>query len=182
MTQNGPVVLCVGALHWDVIGRAETSLEVGDDVAGRIARRPGGVATNVAVGLAARGCPVGLCSVLGQDSVGRDLIRALEASGVECRHVVKVSDASTGHYVAIEGLRGELIAAVADAELLESESEAVAQQMELALSTVHTVFLEANLTTSALTKIAVARRIDSWLLPISPERRASTPSCVVSRV
>ena len=52
-------ILRVGAAHWDSVGRTDRQLTVGDDVAGRVERRPGGVALNVALGLAHHGLPVG---------------------------------------------------------------------------------------------------------------------------
>ena len=50
--------LCVGAAHWDIIGRTAVPLPPGADVPGRVTRQPGGVAQNVARALAALGRPV----------------------------------------------------------------------------------------------------------------------------
>jgi sugar/nucleoside kinase (ribokinase family) len=45
-------VVVIGAAHWDVVARAAAPLAAGADVPGRVVRRVGGVAANVALGLA----------------------------------------------------------------------------------------------------------------------------------
>ena len=47
-----PDILCIGAMLWDVIGRAPRRMAPGADVPGRIRHIPGGVALNVALALA----------------------------------------------------------------------------------------------------------------------------------
>ena len=168
---SGIGVLCVGASHWDVIGRTDAHLHVGDDVAGRIERRPGGVATNVARGLAKHGVSAGLCSVIGDDPAGRALILGLEDAGIDCAHLCRIAGAATGHYVAIEDHRGELFAAVADTALLEHHSDQVLRQVELALNDTRSVFVDANLGTAELEQIADACRNAGarvFLNPVSP--------------
>ena len=149
-------MLCIGASHWDVIGRTGEDLSVGDDVAGRIEHRPGGVASNVALGLARHGCPVGLCSAVGGDVAGTALIRNLEAVGVDCTNVLQIEDRTTDHYIAIEDKRGDLFAAVADAAVLEAASDAVTRKAKRALGSCQSIFFEANLPTPALQQIASA--------------------------
>ena len=53
--EEGRRVLCVGAAHWDVIGRTPRPLPPGADVPGRVTRQPGGVARNIAEALARAG-------------------------------------------------------------------------------------------------------------------------------
>ncbi|MEO0625154.1 MAG: PfkB family carbohydrate kinase [Pseudomonadota bacterium] len=81
---TGPVTdfNCVGGAHWDIIGRADGPVRAGDDVPGRIEQRPGGVALNVALGPAERGCAVRLCAVVGDDEAGRSLVIANNGSSV----------------------------------------------------------------------------------------------------
>ena len=45
-------ILCIGSVLWDVVGHAEQPLGERPDVPGRIRRLPGGVALNIAMGLA----------------------------------------------------------------------------------------------------------------------------------
>ena len=57
LTAADPPFLCAGAAHWDIIGRTDLPLPPGADVPGRVTRRPGGVAQNIARALAALGRP-----------------------------------------------------------------------------------------------------------------------------
>ncbi|MEO1492349.1 MAG: PfkB family carbohydrate kinase [Pseudomonadota bacterium] len=152
--QNPSFMLCVGAAHWDIIGRTSTKLAMGDDVTGRVERRPGGVALNLALGLARHGIRVSLCSAVGDDAEGSALINHLENSGVASTYMARIEGAATGHYIAIEDDRKALFAAIADTALLDNSADTVVEQAISALASVSTVVLEANLAATALQKIA----------------------------
>jgi pseudouridine kinase len=117
-------VLCVGAAHWDLIGRTGAALTPGADVPGRVWRQPGGVALNVARALAALDCTVVLISAIGRDVMGLDLIATLVSAGVDTiglhRH-----DGPTDTYIAVEGVNGELHVAIADCNGLERSGSAI---------------------------------------------------------
>lgn len=110
--------LCVGAAHWDVIGRTSERLGPGADVPGRVVRRPGGVALNIALALATLGRKVALLAALGRDAAGEELAALAEAAGIDCAGLAR-RDHPTDLYLAIEDRGGELHAAVADCTGLE---------------------------------------------------------------
>lgn len=116
MTRTPPL-FCIGAAHWDIIGQSQEHLGLGEDVPGRIRRAPGGVALNIARGLAAWGLEPALISVLGDDLPGRELRALLQAEGIRTDYLHR--SATTDCYVAIEGANG-LIGAIADSTALES--------------------------------------------------------------
>lgn len=146
-----PVILCFGAAHWDVIARAEAGLR-GADCPGRVEERPGGVAFNVACGLARQGAGVALVAALGDDEDGDRLARAAQARDVDAARMLRFRGAATGRYVAIERSDGELAAAVADAgatEALEAGHLALDDAPPAALW-----FMDANLPTPVLRALA----------------------------
>jgi 2-dehydro-3-deoxygluconokinase len=59
-------------------------------------KRTAGAETNVAIGLARLGLSVGWVSRLGTDSMGRYLLRAMQAEGIDCSHVVCDASQRTG--------------------------------------------------------------------------------------
>ena len=59
-------------------------------------KRTAGAETNVAIGLARLGLRVGWASRLGTDSMGRYLLHAMAAEGIDCSHVVCDSTQKTG--------------------------------------------------------------------------------------
>ena len=166
-------ILCVGAAHWDMIARAGVSLSTGGDVPGGIERRLGGVALNIAKGLAERQHPVSLCSAVGCDDAGKMLIRDLEACGVACADILRIEGGATDHYVAIEDQDGHLFAAVADARLLDDVAGRIAQRATSALGGAGTVVLDANLAGDVLCEIAnasVTHGVRIVANPVSPAK------------
>ncbi|WP_309678645.1 sugar kinase, partial [Polaromonas sp.] len=59
-------------------------------------KRTAGAETNVAIGLARLGLKVGWASRLGTDSMGRYLLAAMAAEGIDCSHVVCDASQKTG--------------------------------------------------------------------------------------
>jgi 2-dehydro-3-deoxygluconokinase len=59
-------------------------------------KRTAGAETNVAIGLARLGLKVGWASRLGTDSMGRYLLAAMQAEGIDCSHVVCDATQKTG--------------------------------------------------------------------------------------
>lgn len=121
---NNPVILCIGSVLWDVIGRTPRRMALGHDVPGTITRIPGGVALNIAMACLREGMRPALLSVLGKDAEGRSLAEACEAMGLVTSHLTWSDSLSTDVYMAIEAENG-LVAAVADAHSLERAGEAI---------------------------------------------------------
>ncbi len=173
--QSKPEIICIGAVLWDVIGRAPQAMERGNDVAGRITRRPGGVAMNIALALSRQGVRTGLLTALGNDPEGDELLALARGMGLHVDHVFR-SGLPTDRYMAIEGENG-LIAAIADAHSLESAGAAIlAPLTDGRLASPDTpwrgmVALDGNLTTGLLREIAESpgfAQADLRLAPASP--------------
>lgn len=116
-------VLCIGAVLWDVIGRAPGRMAPGADVPGRIRHIPGGVALNVAMVLARMGQRPALLGAVGHDAEGEALVGASAAMGVETGFLTRNRGLATDVYMAIEDSNG-LIAAIADAHSLKPPARA----------------------------------------------------------
>ena len=114
-----PRVICFGAAHWDVVAQPRPGAR-GRDAPGVARRFAGGVALNVAMGLAGAGLAAMLVSAVGDDDEGRQLAAALTEAGVDASGVLAYAGAPTGRYVAIERADGELVAAVADGRALDA--------------------------------------------------------------
>ena len=119
-----PDILCIGAAHWDTIGRSLAPLAPGADVPGRVVRRAGGVALNIAATLARMGARPAILSAVGEDAEGAELAEVATRLGVDGRFLTRIAGGSTGRYVAIEAA-GALVAAIADAGTLEAAGAAI---------------------------------------------------------
>lgn len=168
-----PDILCIGSVLWDIIGRAEVPLRQGADMPGRITRRPGGVALNIAMALARFGLQPALLSAVGRDAEGDELIAACGARGLETGVIYRSEDLPTDRYMAIEGTNG-LVAAIADAHSLEAAGDRILRPLqdgaELADWT-GPVALDGNLTVDLLAKLArspALAKADLKVAPASP--------------
>ncbi len=65
----------------------------------RFSKRSAGAETNVAIGLSRLGFKVGWASRLGTDSMGRYLLDFMASQGIDCSHVVSVSEHKTGFQI-----------------------------------------------------------------------------------
>ena len=171
-----PDVLCIGAVLWDVIGRTTRHMQAGDDVPGRIAHIPGGVALNAAAELARRGMRPAVLGAVGDEPDGCALVAEISALGIMPDWLVRDHGMPTDIYMAIEDAGG-LIAAIADAHSLEAAGERVlAPLRDGRLGSVDNpwtgpVVLDGNLTQDLLATIAddaALRAADLRVIPASP--------------
>lgn len=166
-----PDILCIGALHWDVLGIASGCLPRGGDVPGRVLRQPGGVARNVAAGLAAQGLRAGLLAAVGGDAAGQALLATCRAAGVDCDRVAVVAGQPTDAYLALEDAEG-LVAAIAASALLEAAGEAILAPLPVPPGA---VVLDSGLAAATLAGLAQDGRLAAarlWLVPAAPAKAA----------
>jgi sugar/nucleoside kinase (ribokinase family) len=171
-----PDILCIGSVLWDIIGRTDLSMALGNDKPGRIARLPGGVALNIAMTLARFGLKPGLVSVVGDDPAGRELVAACEAMGLDCAPLLVDPDLPTDQYMAVEA-QGVLVAALADAHSLEAAGDRILAPLadgrlgSAAAPWAGPVALDGNLTEALLADIAESPLFavaDLRIAPASP--------------
>lgn len=175
-----PLTLCIGSALWDTIARAGAPLHNGADVPGHINRQMGGVALNVALALADRGVPVAILSAVGNDADGDALLAAAEARGVNCSYVTR-GDFPTDNYNAIEGLDGEVFAAVADCHSLERAGLSILEPIregrlaDGSMPFSGTMIVDGNLSETTLTSFAARQDGEAAYLiyvPASPGKAA----------
>jgi len=173
---NGGDILCIGSVLWDVIGRSSGAMRLGYDVPGRITRLPGGVAMNIAMGLARFGLRAELLTAVGTDAEGDELIAACTGLGLGTGYVWRDPGLPTDRYLAVESPDG-LVAAIADAHSLEAAGERILTPLEdgrlgsEAAPFSGCVALDGNLTETLLGEIAarpVFAAADLRVAPASP--------------
>ncbi|MGP3696452.1 PfkB family carbohydrate kinase [Rhodobacter sp. NSM] len=173
-----PAILCIGSVHWDLIGHTAEALPLGADVPGAVSRMPGGVAFNIAGALAREGLPVALLASLGTDAEGEGLARACASLGIDTRFLHR--GAGTDLYLALES-QGALVGAVADARALEEAGEAVIAPLHdgrigsASLPYGGTVVLDANLPEAVLAGLVGALPLSRASLRLAPASPAKAP-------
>jgi pseudouridine kinase len=152
---------CFGAIHLDLIAHAREPIHRETSTPSAMRGMPGGVATNVARGLAKLGVPVALTGALGDDGDGAALRSLLVREGLNL-FGVRTLPMPTGRYVALHDPDGSLAAAVVDTEITETLDASMAENIAPAARAADLWFLEANLPASALA--ALAKAADGRLL------------------
>lgn len=174
--ETKPDILCIGAVLWDIIGRCDDAMVLGNDKPGQITRIPGGVALNIAMTLEGFGLRPGLLSVLGQDAEGRELRTACSDMGLDVSAMLVDASLPTDRYMAIEA-QGALVAAIAHAHSLEHAGARILEPLaDGRLGTAREpwagpVALDGNLTEALLAEIAdsdLFALADLRIAPASP--------------
>ncbi|KQL43848.1 sugar kinase [Brevibacillus choshinensis] len=137
--------MCVGGANVDVQGVTSARLLPGTSNPGIVHQAAGGVARNVAENLGWLGEEVHLYALVGEDADGEWLRQITADSGVATHGMMRVSGKSTGRYLAIRDLDGELYTAVADMAINEAWTDAMVRDVIKRLPQVTGVFLDANL-------------------------------------
>lgn len=168
-----PDVVCIGSVHWDLIGRPDPRLvdriPRGADLPGRIVRVPGGVALNVAVTLRRFGMTPTLLGAVGVDADGEALVASCASIGLVTDHLTR-TQGPTDRYIAIEAPDG-LLGAIADGRSLEAAGAAILGPLtdgRLSKPWRGPVALDSNVTASLLRQIAEADILAHADLRIAP--------------
>lgn len=160
-SHSGPVV--VGAAVVDMLARPQRSLpwSAGSSMPGTVAYSYGGVARNIAQGIAqlapAGHAPV-LVSVVGSDSLAAGLQSHVAEAGIRAQWIQPGSPSCrTPVYNAMLDDRGDLVAAIADMAALDAVTpEQVRQELASALPRTPMVVLDGNLSHDVLLDVATA--------------------------
>ncbi|MCR9089340.1 MAG: carbohydrate kinase family protein [Rhodobacteraceae bacterium] len=117
MAAQAPELLCVGDIDMDLVIRVPHLPGRDEKISGDpVARAPGGMAANVAVGANRLGTPTRLVGAVGDDAMGREALGYLAREGVDLSHVETRAGAATFFCVILLDESGEkaLVRAVSD--------------------------------------------------------------------
>ncbi|MDX1503457.1 MAG: carbohydrate kinase family protein [Thermoanaerobaculia bacterium] len=153
-----PRIFCFGGAVVDRSLRPLHELRRGTSNPVVTAAAPGGVARNVAEGLARLGVPVSLCSIVGEDADGDRLVHGLAAAGVDVERVQRSPHAPTAGYWAVLDPRGELYLGLADMEIFEGLDDAWAEAAMADAEAAKIWVVDANLDPVGLGRLLRTRR------------------------
>jgi pseudouridine kinase len=143
-------VLCIGGINWDRIARTDAPVVLGTSNPVTSTQSPGGVARNVATGLARAGAKVGFCGYVGNDLEGRELRQYLTTADIDIDLLRIHPKLRTATYNALIGPEGRLVVAWADMAVHEALTPADIDHDLSKLSAWPIWFTEANLSPLAL--------------------------------
>ncbi len=157
-------VLCIGAAHLDRKARALRPVVGGSSNPVSTRTAPGGVARNVAAGLARLGAEVGMLTRVGRDPEGDAVIAALEAEGIGTELVTRSPQRPTACYTALLGPDGELAVAFADMAVYDELLPARIERLMPRMAAFPNWFLDCNLPRETLEYLVANRPVQTRLL------------------
>ena len=150
-TERRPRALVVGAMILDILAIASRKAKAEDSTPGQVTTSAGGVALNIAEGLARLSVDTSLVSIVGDDDAARQLLMHCDAAGINTSPVVRRSGVRTSSYVSLHDLDGSLLYAVADAGLIETFSAHLMPSLLELLSDTDVCIIDANLPVEFIT-------------------------------
>ena len=143
--------LCVGDLDVDLMAAVSRLPGTDDKVSGRhLGLTTGGMAANVAVGLARLGTASRLVAAVGDDGHGRTATQALEREGVDTRFLVRCADTTTFMCVVLLAGDGEKALVRLETDAYLPRPEAIAAAAFDGVDHVHLTFGDPALTLHSL--------------------------------
>lgn len=143
-------VMVIGAANIDIIGTAERALRMADSNPGRVHSTPGGVARNLAENLGRLGQATALCTVVGDDAFGAELLRSVRIAGVDTSLSRVLPGRSSSSYLSVHGPDGALAVAVNDMDVLEAIDPESLIERKAALDSACAWVLDCNLPEKSL--------------------------------
>ena len=159
---NLPKLICLGSAAWDYIACTDLKMEKEFDVPGLIIKQPGGVATNIAIGLSnamkhKHIFEIILLAAIGLDIESKQLMKNLQSLSINCDYLTK-QDGPSDRYIVIES-KGEMFGAVADTSQLSRAAEKIllplvnGEIIDLDNPCEHYVILDGNLSQITLDSV-----------------------------
>lgn len=167
-------VVVVGGANMDVKARTSARLIPSTSNPGTATVSPGGVGRNVAENLARLGTEVSLVTIIGEDPLGDQVLRATADAGVDVSHVRRGSG-PTGTYTAVLDDSGELVAAVADMAASDAISPLVVRAAGALVATADLLVLDGNLPAATIEfglELARVAEVPVVLDPVSVPKAA----------
>jgi pseudouridine kinase len=147
-------IVCIGGANIDIRAKAAGQLRAHASNPGIVSIAHGGVARNVAQGLARLGLDVAFISTVGGDDFGRDLLKGLDDAGVDTSMARIVAGGKTGSYVAILDGGGELSCAINAMEIVSGLTPEAIRGCKDKLLAAHFLFADCNLPAETLRWLA----------------------------
>ena len=137
-------LVLIGGAHIDRIGRASSDAR-GTSAPGTVKTGFGGVARNVASGLAAFGLRPVLISAVGTDPDGNAVMADLTRRGVEAQAILRLDRRRTALYQAVVNHDGLLVGAVADMDIYQDLEPERLRSMSDLMTQASILFVDTNL-------------------------------------
>ena len=157
----------------DIKARPKTSIQMHTSNLGHVERRPGGVAFNIAAGLARLGCWPYFISILGKDADSEYMLAQAGRRGIATNLVSATAAEPTAMYVAVLDEHGDQLVGVASTALLERVTPTFLAYHEALIRSAPLVIADNNLPRDTMTwlrELCKAHSLPLWVEPTAADK------------
>ena len=151
--KNNDYVVVIGAANIDIGGTPYKPLIPGDSNPGVIKMSYGGVGRNIAHNLALLGISVELITAIGDDTLGKEMLKKCESTGMDTSLSLIVPDASTSTYLFINDENGEMDLALSHVDIVKHITPEYVESLSDVINSAAIVIADCNLTQETLLKL-----------------------------
>ncbi|MDA8426270.1 MAG: PfkB family carbohydrate kinase, partial [Treponema sp.] len=145
-----PRVVVVGGINMDIQGRSSAAFRPGDSNPGASTMSPGGVGRNIAENLVRLGLDVELLTVLGGDSLSRELEASCDRLGIGLSAALRLQDEAASQYICLLDADGGLVGAVAAMDGFDRLAPQVLADRADFLDAASLIVVDANIPSAAI--------------------------------
>lgn len=151
--KNNDYAVVIGAANIDIGGTPYKPLIPGDSNPGVIKMSYGGVGRNIAHNLALLGVSVELITAIGDDTLGKEMLKKCESIGMDTSLSLIVPDASTSTYLFINDENGEMDLALSHVDIVKHITPEYVESLSDVINSAAIVIADCNLTQETLLRL-----------------------------
>ena len=160
-------VVVIGASNIDIGGTAYNKLIRADSNRGKITLDFGGVGRNIAHNLALLGVNVFLVSAVGDDIIGKEIIKNCENAGIRTDHIRVIDNCNSSIYIYINNCSGEMEIAMSQVDIADNITPEYLDSLKDLINGSRAVITDCNITQEALLHLKEICEVPVFIDPVS---------------
>ena len=165
--ENNRYAVVIGAANIDIGGTPFKPLIPGDSNPGVIKMSYGGVARNIAHNLAALGVEVRFVTAVGDDTLGKEMMKKCEDIGMDTSLSVVVPGSSSSVYLFINDEKGEMDLALSHVDIVKNITPEYITSISDVINSSEVVVADCNLSQETLIKLKGICKVPLYIDTVS---------------
>lgn len=160
-------VVVIGASNIDIGGTAYNKLIRADSNRGKITLDFGGVGRNIAHNLALLGVNVFLISAVGDDIIGKEIIKHCENAGIRTEHIRIIDNCNSSIYIYINNCSGDMEIAMSQVDIADNITPEYLDSLKDFINGAQAVITDCNIKQEALLHLKEICKVPLYIDPVS---------------
>ncbi|MBQ9008113.1 MAG: carbohydrate kinase family protein [Clostridia bacterium] len=157
----------IGGANMDFHAQSRDELVLRDSNPGRLHMSMGGVCRNICENLARLGENVWLCTVLGNDMNGRNILEGCERTGIHMEGTQVLDGEQTSMYISVMDRDGDMLLALSDMHIIKRLDDRLVDQAHNILCGAELVVCDGNLSPRSLERLTTVCPGPLYMDPVS---------------